>query len=391
MRIAVVHDYFTQQGGAEKVAAELYRLVPGASLYSTVALRDKLPALLQDAAISTSWLQHLPGMKKYYRLYFLLYPFGVRSLDVSRYDLILSSSSGYAKGVHAGPNALHVCYCHTPMRWVWNFKDYSSREEMSFFRKTILPGLISGLRMWDEGASRQPDHFIANSRAVAKRIHAAYGRSAEVIYPPIEVDRFQPSEEQEDYYVVLSRLVSYKRLDLAVKACTMLNRKLVVIGEGPYRAQLMAEAGPTVRFMGRISDADVSYLVARCRALIFPGEEDFGIAPLEVAAAGRPCIAYRAGGAIETIVQGLTGVFFDKQTPEDLASCIEEFEHYAWSPLALRAHAERFRIEVFQERMRTFLARVGAPLTGQSKRDFIPAQLSGVQDGSARGELKAAS
>ena len=281
--------------------------------------------------------------------------------------------------------------CHTPMRWVWNFKDYSSREEMSFFRKTILPALVSGLRVWDEGASRQPDHFIANSQAVAKRIRAAYGRSAEVIYPPVEVDRFKSSNEQEDYYVVLSRLVSYKRLDLAVRACTMLNRKLVVIGEGPYRAQLMAEAGPSVKFMGRISDADVSYLVARCRALIFPGEEDFGIAPLEVAAAGRPCIAYRAGGAIETVVQGLTGMFFDKQTPEDLASCIEEFERHSWSPLALRAHAESFRVEVFQDRMRTFLARVGAPLTGQSKRNLFRAQFAGVQGGSARDELKVAS
>jgi len=391
MKIAIVHDYFTQQGGAEKVAAELYRLLPQASLYSTVALKEKLPPPLQGAAVSTSWLQHLPGMRKHYRLYFLLYPLGVRSLDLSRYDLILSSSSGYAKGVHAGRNAVHVCYCHTPMRWVWNFHDYSSREEMSFLRKTILPALVSGLRVWDEAASRQPDHFIANSRSVAKRIRAAYGRSAEVIHPPVEVDRFKPSNEQEDYYVVLSRLVSYKRLDLAVRACTMLNRKLVVIGEGPYRAQLMAEAGPSVKFMGRISDADVSYLVARCQALIFPGEEDFGIAPLEVAAAGRPCLAYRAGGAIETVVQGLTGMFFDKQTPEDLASCIEEFERHSWSPLALRAHAEGFRTEVFQDRMRTFLARVGAPLTGQSKVTFVPVQFSGIQGDSAPDELKAAS
>jgi glycosyltransferase involved in cell wall biosynthesis len=362
MRIAVVHDYFTQLGGAEKVAEELYRMTPGASLHSTVALDEKLPELLKEAGIHTSWLQRMPGMERYFRLYFLLYPLAVRGLDLSGYDLVLSSSSGYAKGVRTSRDALHVCYCHTPMRWAWYFDQYSARERMGVARSTILPALVGMLRRWDKDASRQPDHFIANSRTVADRIARVYGRAAEIIHPPVDVDRFRPCGEQGDFYLVLSRLVGYKRIDLAVDACTMLNRKLIVVGDGTGRNQLAERAGSSVQFMGRLSDNQVEYLASRCKALIFPGEEDFGIAPLEVAAAGRPCIAYRAGGALETVVDGVTGLFFDKQTPEDLAGAIEDFESREWSPLALQAHAHSFRREVFQERMRQFLVRAGCPL-----------------------------
>jgi len=362
MKIAVLHDYFTQLGGAERVAEELYRLTPEADLVSLVALAQRTPASLSKAAIRTSWMQRMPGMEKYFRLYFLLYPFAARSLDLSKYDLVLSSSSGYAKGVRTGRDTLHVCYCHTPMRWAWSFDEYSARERMGIGQRIILPAFIAMLRDWDEFASCQPDHFIANSRAVAARIARVYGRAAEVIHPPVDVDRFRPSKDQGDYYLVLSRLVSYKRLDLAVQACTMLNRKLIVIGEGNCLRQLTELAGPTVQFVGRLPDSDVEHLVARCKALIFPGEEDFGIAPLEVAAAGRPCIAYRAGGALETIVDGVTGVFFERQTAEDLAHCIERFETWDWSPLALQSHAAAFRREVFQGRMRRFLERAGCQL-----------------------------
>jgi glycosyltransferase involved in cell wall biosynthesis len=361
MRIAVVHDYFTQLGGAEKVAEELFRILPGASLLSTVALGECMPDALKNVDIDTSWMQQAPGIAKYYRLYFLLYPLAIRSLDLSGYELIVSSSSGYAKGIRTRWDALHVCYCHTPMRWVWDLDRYSQRETMSAGVKAILPQLISWLRRWDEAASRQPDHFIANSRTVAERIKVIYKRKAEIIYPPIDLHRFQMSEEDGDHYLILSRLVSYKRLDLAIKACTRLNRKLLVIGGGPHRESLQAEAGPSVTFCGRLSDAEVNYQVARCRALIFPGEEDFGMAPLEVAAAGKPCIAYRAGGATETIVEGVTGAFFDKQDVDSVATAILQFERQSWSALELRRHSESFSIDVFQEKMRSFLTRVGVP------------------------------
>ena len=362
MKIAVVHDYFTQAGGAEKVAEELYRLAPEAALVSTVALPEKLPSSLRDVPIQTSWLQNLPGMKDYYRLYFLLYPFAVHSLDLSRFDLILSSSSGYAKGIRTHGSSIHICYCHTPMRWVWNFQEYSARERMGIAKRALLPALIGMLRLWDEDAARQPDHFIANSRAVAQRIAKVYGRTAEVIHPPIDVDRFRISRNQEDYYVVLSRLIPYKRIDLAIQTCTLLQRKLIVIGEGPQYQQLVSQAGPTVHFAGRLSDREVETLVSRCRALIFPGEEDFGMAPIEVAAAGRPSIAYRAGGALETVVEGVTGCFFNEQTTEGLGAAIEAFEKCEWSPAVLRMHANGFRREVFQDKMRSFLARAGCAL-----------------------------
>jgi glycosyltransferase involved in cell wall biosynthesis len=362
MRIAVVHDYFTQMGGAEKVAEELMRMLPQATLHSTVALPDRMPPGLDGLPVVTTWMQDLPKIRKYYRLYFLLYPLGVRSLKLSEFDLVISSSSGYAKGVRSSRDALHVCYCHTPMRWVWGFDNYSQREDMGALKRLVLKGLVRGLRMWDEDAARQPDHFIANSKAVAARILRAYGRHAEVIHPPIDLNRFRSSTERGDYYLVLARLVSYKRIDLAVQACTLLGRRLLVIGDGPDRERLRALAGPTVSFLGRLSDEEVEYYAARCRALLFPGEEDFGMAPLEIAAAGRPTIAYRAGGAVETIVEGVTGMFFDQQEPQSLAAAIEQFEQVEWSGHALRHHAEKFGVDVFQERMRSFLARIGVNL-----------------------------
>lgn len=360
MRVAVVHDYFTQLGGAERVAEELMRLLPQADLHSTVALPDCLPPSLSELPITTSWMQHLPRLRDYYRFYFLLYPLAVRSLDLSKYDLVISSSSGYVKGVRTDRDALHICYCHTPMRWVWGFDSYSKRESFGIAYRAVLRGMISGLRVWDISASRQPDYFIANSRAVAARIWRAYGRHAQVIHPPIDIDRFAPSGEREDYYLVLSRLVSYKRIDLAIAACNLKRRKLIVIGDGPDRARLAAMAGPTVTLLGRLSDDEVQYHAGRCRALLFPGEEDFGMAPLEIAAAGRPTIAYRAGGAVETIVEGVTGVFFDRQTPEKLAAAIEKFETMNWPEKLLLNHAKGFSVEVFHARMQAFLSKIGA-------------------------------
>jgi glycosyltransferase involved in cell wall biosynthesis len=364
MRIALVHDYFTQLGGAEKVVEQLYRLLPDASLFATVALPSCMPGGLQDVPVKTTWMQNLPRMQDYYRLYVFLYPFAVGSLDLSGYDLIVSSSSGYAKGVHTSPHAIHVCYCHTPMRWAWNYQNYATRESFSLSQRTLLPMFIRGLQRWDQAASRQPDHFVANSRAVADRIRRVYQRSAEVVHPPIETERFQPSHSgHENYYLVVSRLVPYKRIDLAVKACTQRGKKLLVIGEGPYRNRLEAMAGPSVSFLGRGTDEEVEHHVARCRALLFPGEEDFGMAPVEAAAAGRPTIAYRAGGALETIVENLTGYFFDQQTVECLGDAIETFEREQWSTETLRQHSKTFSLEVFQQRFLSFLERIDAPLS----------------------------
>jgi glycosyltransferase involved in cell wall biosynthesis len=362
MKIAVVHDYFTQLGGAEKVAEELYRMLPSSSLFATVALQECMPPQLNGVPVNTSWMQKAPKIRQYYRFYFLLYPLAVSSMNLSDYDLVISSSSSYAKGVRTNRDSMHVCYCHTPMRWVWSYENYSSRESFGLAQRTLLPVLIRGLRHWDERASRQPDHFVANSKVVAERIRQAYGRCAEVIHPPIDIDRFHTSTDLEDYYVVLSRLVSYKRVDLAVQACTERRKKLLVIGHGPDRQRLESIAGPSIRFLGRAPDKDVEYYVSRCRGLIFPGEEDFGMAPLEVGAAGRPTIAYRAGGAVETILENITGLFFDRQTARDLGDAIEQFERQEWCSEAIRRHSEKFSIPVFQDRFRSFFRRIGTPV-----------------------------
>ncbi len=387
MQIAVVHDYFTQMGGAERVAEELVRMLPNAALHTTVALPDLMPPGLAGRQIETSWMQHLPHMKQCYRLYFFLYPLAVRSLDLSRYDLVISSSSGYAKAVRTNPGAVHVCYCHTPMRWAWNFDSYSAQEPAGKAKRIMMAPVVRALRKWDESASRHPDYFIANSKTVADRIQRVYGRSAEVIHPPIDVNRFRPSSEQDDYYLVLARLVSYKRIDLAIEACASLGRRLLIIGDGPDRARLMAKAGPTVEFLNHLSDAQVEHYASRCRALIFPGEEDFGMAPLELAATGRPTIAYRAGGAVETIVEGVTGIFFDRQQASDLADAILRFEKQEWEADTLRRHAQGFGIEVFQARFQQFLASVGAPLLAGDLQPVITAaprtfepQLTGMRN-----------
>ena len=363
MRVAVVHDYFVQMGGAERVAEVMYNMVPGATLVTTVGLRKSMPVSLRKVPFQASWMQQLPAIDKLYRLYFLLYPLAVASLELDDFDVVLSSSSGYAKGVRTSRDAVHVCYCHTPMRWVWNYDSYAARESFGVAQRVLLPLLVNGLKRWDMGASRQPDHFIANSRSVAERIHKAYGRHCEIIYPPIEVDRFTPVDNPDDYYLILSRLISYKRLDLAVAACTRLNRRLIVIGSGPDKRSLEAVAGPTVEFMGRLSDSEVNHYMAHCRALLFPGEEDFGMTPLEAASAGRPTIAFGAGGALETIVEGKSGVFFPEQTVESVMDAILRFEAQSWDSKKLRAHAEEFDVQTFQRRFLRFLDHIGVATT----------------------------
>lgn len=360
-KIALVHDYFIQMGGAERVAAAMHDSFPIAPIYTTVALPHRLPPELRSADIRTSAMQWLPGMETRFRQYFMLYPFAIEQFDLSDFDLILSSSSGYAKGVRRRPDAVHVCYCHTPMRWVWRYEDYVERESFGSAARSVLPFALWGLRKWDLRAAQQPNYYIANSELVARRIKQVYGREAVVIPPPIEVDRFHPTSDVDDYYLVLSRLVPYKRIDLAIEACKRMGRRLVIIGDGPDRARLEKLAGPKTEFLGRQPDQQVSLYASRCRALLFTGEEDFGMVPLEVNAAGRPVIAYRGGGAMETVVEGITGVFFDHPESSSLVAAIEEFESRIWNQKLLREHAEKFDQKVFAFRVLQFLGSVAPP------------------------------
>ena len=375
-KIALVHDYFIQMGGAERVAAAMHESFPTAPIYTTVALPHRLPKELRGADIRTSAMQRLPGMEQRFRQYFMLYPFAVEHFDLSAFDLIFSSSSGYAKGVRRRSNAIHVCYCHTPMRWAWRYEDYVARENFGRVTRSLLPISLWGLRKWDLRAARQPNYYIANSRLVARRIKEIYGRDAFVIPPPVDVDRFQMSAHIDDYYLVLSRLVPYKRIDLAIEACNRLGRRLVIIGDGPDRARLEKLAGPKTEFLGRQPDSRVSHYASRCRALLFTGEEDFGIVPLEVNAAGRPVIAFRGGGAMETVIDGVTGMFFDKPTSASLEDAIEEFESRTWHQQTLRRHAEKFDRSVFAFRVLQFLGSV-APASCASELTAGARLLSG--------------
>ena len=357
-KVAIFQDYLAQMGGAEQVTESIHRALPGADLYTTLSVPEKLSPYLRDVRPTTTWMQALPAKGRLYRHYFLLYPFAVESVSLNDYDLIVSSCCGYAKGVKRGSNTVHVCYCHTPMRFVRNFQAYVARERFWRITRLALKPSVAGLRRWEQRAARRPDYYIANSRTVADRLQSAFGVNATVIEPPIFASRFQISREIEDYYLVLSRLVPYKQLDLAIEACARTGRQLVVIGDGPDRARLQAKAGPTVAFLGRQPDWIVNCYASRARALIFPGEEDFGLAPLEVNAAGRPVVAYGAGGATETIIEGLNGILFRTPSTESLIEALEECESRTWNPEAIRRNALRYDVGIFQERLLTFLGNV---------------------------------
>lgn len=356
-RIAIVHDYLNQAGGAERVVGVLHKMFPEAPVYTTILDRTKLLPELRDADIRVTWAQRIPGILKRFKLFFWLYPFAVRSMKLKGYDLILSSSSAYAKGAPKPEGSVHICYCHTPMRFAWDFAAYMDGVKVFPPLKWTANLLQIPLRLWDASTSRRVDYLIANSSVVQQRIKQLYGRSSRIIHPPVNVSRFEVNNgEAEDYLLVVSRLVSYKRIDLAVEACTRLGRPLIVIGEGPDRMRLESLAGPAVKFMGRLPDEQVVHYMRHCQALLFPGLEDFGITPLEANACGRPVIAYRGGGALDTVVPGLNGIYFEEQTVDSLASALQAFECVAWNPAAIRRHAESFDESRFCLEMSEFIA-----------------------------------
>ena len=304
MRVAIVHDYLNQAGGAERVVAALHRMYPDAPVFTTLLDADVVGEPLASADVRVSWMQRLPGWRRHFKAYLPLYPFAVRSFDLAGFDLVISSSSAWAKGVRVPDGAVHVCYCYTPMRWAWSFDDYVGRSELGPVARAAAGLVMGALRWWDVRSSRGVHRFVAISTEVAARIRRTYGRESDVVFPPVGVERFRADVPPEDFFLVVSRLNSYKRIDLAVAACTALGVPLVVVGDGPHRAALERLAGPTVRFTGRLGDGEVARLFERCRALILPGAEDFGLTPLEANAAGRPVVAFGAGGALDTVVPG---------------------------------------------------------------------------------------
>jgi glycosyltransferase involved in cell wall biosynthesis len=360
MKIALVHDYLNQLGGAERVVGSLHKLFPQAPIYTTILDRAKLWESLSDAEIHTSWMQHLPALNRHFKAYLPLYPLAMESLDLRAYDLVVSSSSAWAKSVITRPGAVHLCYCHTPMRFAWDYARYVEREQFGLLARAALPPVVAWLKAWDVRTAARPTRYIANSTVVRERIRRHYGQDSEVIFPPVEVARYQPSDVDEPYYLVVSRLAPYKRIDLAVEAFNRLGLPLVVIGDGPDRSALERMARPNVRFVGRLPDGEVASAMSRCRALLFPGEEDFGITPLEANAAGRPVIAYRAGGALDTVRHGETGLFFDEPNVTSLMAAVRRCQTHRWDKGKLRRHAERFSEAVFSRKIQRLVSEVTA-------------------------------
>lgn len=355
MRVAIVHDYLNQYGGAERVLEALHTLYPAAPVYTAIYDAAAMPEHYRSWDIRTSFMQRLPGWRTHFRRYFPLYPSAFEQFDLSAYDLILSSSSAYAKGVIPRPGAVHVCYCHTPMRFAWRTGDYVEREGIGGVQAAILPVALTYVRLWDAVSSARVDAFAANSRAVAERIARYYGRTARLVPPPVDLPPYAP-QPPGDYYLAGGRLIPYKRIELAVQAFTRLGLPLKIFGDGRDRERLERMAGPNIAFLGWVDEATRRDLFARCRAFLFPGEEDFGITPLEAMAAGRPVIAYAAGGALDTVIDGVTGRFFHEPTPAALAVAVAAAHVDRYDPVAIRRHAEGFGLAVFQNRMRALIA-----------------------------------
>jgi glycosyltransferase involved in cell wall biosynthesis len=360
VRVALVHDYLNQYGGAERVLEVLHELYPDAPIYTSLFDSTTMPSQFRSWDIRTSFLQRIPGSHRIYRSLLPLYPLAFESFDFSAYDVVLSNSSAWAKGIITPPNTLHVCYCLSPMRWAWNYAGYVQREQLGPSTRGLLPPVIHYLRVWDATSAQRVDRFIGISRVVVDRIAKYYRRPADLIFPPVDAARIPLGTEHGNEFLVVSRLIPYKRIDLAVAACSQLGLPLRVIGDGRDREKLVAIAGPTVKFEGRLSDQEVHAALGHCRAFIFPGEEDFGIAPVEAMAAGRPVVAYAGGGALDTVADGTSGRFFGQQTVAALADTLERFEGGAYSPAAVRAHAMKFDTASFKDQIVRYVARAYA-------------------------------
>jgi glycosyltransferase involved in cell wall biosynthesis len=365
LRVAIVQYWYTGQGGAEKVVDAFAEIFPQADFFALVANDQGIPPAVRGRSLTTSFVGRLPGVKRWHRHFLPLYPFALEQFDLSGYDLVISSESGPAKGVITPPGSCHICYCLSPMRYVWDmYHEY--RKTMNPLTRAAFSLMAHYLRQWDVSTAARVDSFVAISDYVATRIQKYYRRDSTVIHPPVDVSKGYLSDRTEEYYLAISRLVPYKRVDLAIEACNRLGRRLRVAGTGPEYNRLRKMAGPTVEFLGRVDEASLQEAYARCRALLFPAEEDFGIVPVEAQSYGRPVIAFGRGGSLETVIglgetadpQAATGIFFREQTAESLGEAILAFEKIesSFSPEFIRAQAQHFSRERFIEEFGTFAA-----------------------------------
>lgn len=360
-KIALVHDWLTGMRGGEKVLEVLCELYPQAALFTLLHNKGSVSRVIEEMEIHTSFVDRLPYKSGRYRNYLPLFPRAIESFDFTGYDLILSTSHAVAKGARPAPGALHICYCHTPMRYVWEqYDQYFGPGRANPLTRAAMSFFAPRLRKWDADSSSRVHSFVANSQNVAERIRQYYQRTADVIYPPVSVDQFSVSEADDGYYLIVSALVPYKRVDLAVEAFKRSGERLLIVGTGPESGRLQSLASRNIEFLGWQPDTELAGLYARCRALIFPGIEDFGIVPLEAMASGKPVVAFGQGGALETVVddpQRATGVFFREQRPEALREALVKLHDLKLNPHTIRAHAEQFDRKIFKENYRRYVER----------------------------------
>lgn len=356
MKVALVHDHLAQDGGAERVLMVLKEMFPEAPIFTLLIDKKHTNTFFHDKDIKTSFLQKIPLGIKRYQWWLALMPMATEGHNLMDYDLVISSTSAFSKGVITNPNSLHICYCHTPTRFLWtDTYSYVEGLKVNPLVKVALPFTLRKLRQWDRLAADRVDFFIANSKTVKNRIKKYYSRDSQVVYPPVDTDNFYISSKPKKYYLAGGRLVPYKKIDLVVKAFSRLGVPLKIFGVGPEMKYLKSLAKSNIEFLGKISDAQKKDLYANCLAYLNPQEEDFGITAIEAMASGRPVIAYKSGGATETIIEGQTGEFFDEQWWEELADKVIRFDEKKYNSDFIRSHAKNFSVNNFQRQINEIL------------------------------------
>jgi glycosyltransferase involved in cell wall biosynthesis len=345
-KIALVADWLTNLSGAEKVLEVLWRHFDKPPIYTTIHNPEKTK-VFKDADIRTSFLDSFPGARHKHQLFLPWMPKAVESLNLDEYDVVISSSHSCAKGIITKPDTLHICYCHTPIRYAWEMHFDERMKTKNPLKKYMIEKLMHNIRIWDRFAADRVDHFIANSSFVAQRIKKYYRKDAEVIHPPVETSKFEISDNPKEYFLAVGRLIPYKKFDLIIKACNKLKVPLKIRGTGPEEKKLKSLAGDTIEFIGRLTDEELTKLYSECKAFILPQVEDFGIAPIEAMASGRPVIAYKKGGALDFVDDGKTGIFFEEQTEDALIEAIKRLDDIDFDQKKIKEHAEKFSTENF--------------------------------------------